>query len=247
MNAHQDHASRTEIRATEAEQRLEAAVRQIAELEARLVSSEDEADRERVRADDLKSRSTELIEKTQAMLNEASARLHEAEWRAEQADESFATLREALETRFGAGRALKPIALREGLSAAAQPTPEDFAALAASGFTTVINNRPDDEEPGQLSAADGARLAHEHGMTYHHLPVTGATLSRDAVERFGALVAGADGSVLAHCRSGTRSTLLYVIGEVLAGRMRANEILPFGEARGLDLRAALDWLGREQP
>lgn len=105
MNAHQDHASRTEVRATEAEQRLEAAVRQIAELEARLRSSEEDADRERARADDFKTRSTDLIEKTQAMLNEASERLLEAEWRAEQADESFATLRNAVETRFGAGRA----------------------------------------------------------------------------------------------------------------------------------------------
>lgn len=142
---------------------------------------------------------------------------------------------------------MKPIALRDGLAAAAQPSADDFATLAASGVTTVINNRPDGEEPGQLSAADGARLAREHGMTYHHLPVTGATLTRDAVERFGALVAGADGPVLAHCRSGTRSTLLFVIGEVLAGRMQAADVVPFGEARGLDLRAALDWLRREQP
>lgn len=141
---------------------------------------------------------------------------------------------------------MNTIALRDGLSAAAQPIATDFAALAASGVTTVINNRPDGEEPGQLSAAEGARVAREHGMAYHHLPVTSATLTRDAVERFGALIAGANGPVLAHCRSGTRSTLLFVIGEVLAGRMQPDAVVPFGEARGLDLRAALDWLRRER-
>lgn len=137
------------------------------------------------------------------------------------------------------------IELTDTVSAAPQPTVADFDALAAAGFRTVINNRPDGEEPGQISAAEGARLAAERGMSYHHLPVTSPTLTRDAVERFGKLLAAAEGSVLAHCRSGTRSTLLWVLSEVLAGRMTRAEIVPFGQARGLDLRSALDWLDRE--
>ena len=128
------------------------------------------------------------------------------------------------------------------MSAATQPSPEDFERLAEDGVRTVINNRPDDEEPGQLSAAEGSRLAAAHGMAYHHLPVTGPTLTRETVERFGTIVGGSDGPVLAHCRSGTRSTLLWAIGEVLAGRMGRDEIVPFGRERGLDLRAALAWL-----
>lgn len=105
MHSHQDQAGRTETRATEAEKRLEHAVRQIAELENRLRAASDEADRERARADDLKTRSAELIEKTQGMLNEASERLLAAEWRADQAEENFSTLRDAVEQQFGTRRA----------------------------------------------------------------------------------------------------------------------------------------------
>ena len=105
LDSHRDHASRTEIRADEAEHRLEAANRQISDLEAKLRIADEEAGRERSRAEDYKLRSTELIEKTQAMLDEASERLLAAEWRAEQSDESFATLRHAVESRFGYGRA----------------------------------------------------------------------------------------------------------------------------------------------
>lgn len=105
MHSHQEHAARTESRALEAETRLDAAVRQIADLEARLRASGEDAERERMRAEDLRNRSAELIEKTQAMLNEASERLLAAEWRADQAEESFATLRDAVEDQFGIRRA----------------------------------------------------------------------------------------------------------------------------------------------
>ena len=104
MHSHQDQAARTQSHAVETERRLEAAVARIAELEDRLRASEDEADRERARADDLKARSADLIEKTQTMLNEASEQLLAAESRAEQADESFLTLREAVENQFGLRR-----------------------------------------------------------------------------------------------------------------------------------------------
>jgi uncharacterized protein (TIGR01244 family) len=132
------------------------------------------------------------------------------------------------------------VPLTDRLSAATQPDRDDFARLAEEGVTTVINNRPDGEEPGQLTAAEGAAVAAQAGLAYHHLPVGGAhPLTRDVVERFGAIVDEADGAVLAHCRSGTRSTTLWVLREVLAGRMSREEVVPFGRERGLDLRGAL--------
>lgn len=137
------------------------------------------------------------------------------------------------------------IPLTPALSAAKQPQPEDFAALAAAGVRTIVNNRPDGEDPGQLTAADAARIAASAGLAYHHLPVTGASLSRSDVERFGQIVETAPGPVLAHCRSGTRSTTLWVLHEVLAGRMARDAVLPFGQERGLDLTGALAWLDRE--
>ena len=55
---------------------------------------------------------------------------------------------------------LPPLAeLAPGLSAAGKLDPSDIEALAASGVRTIINNRPDDEDPGQLPAAEARRLA----------------------------------------------------------------------------------------
>ena len=48
--------------------------------------------------------------------------------------------------------------------------------------------------------------------------------------------------MLAHCKTGTRSATLYIIGEVLGGRMRKDEVTPLGERLGLDLSGAVKWL-----
>ena len=53
---------------------------------------------------------------------------------------------------------------------------------------TIINNRPDGEDPGQLPAAEARRLAEAHGIAYHHIPVTAATLSRADVDAFAAVL-----------------------------------------------------------
>ncbi|MFD0937610.1 beta-lactamase hydrolase domain-containing protein, partial [Methylobacterium trifolii] len=85
------------------------------------------------------------------------------------------------------------------------------------------------------------------GLAYSHLPVTGPTITRDDVARFSEMVAQASGPVVAHCRSGTRSLTLWVLGEVLAGRMRREDIPDFGRSRGFDLSGALAWLDAHAP
>jgi uncharacterized protein (TIGR01244 family) len=94
---------------------------------------------------------------------------------------------------------------------------DDIAALAKEGVRTIINNRPDDEDPGQLPAAEAQRLAAAHGIAYHHIPITAATLSRADVDAFSAVLQGAEQPVVAHCRSGTRSTLLWALTRLRAG------------------------------
>ena len=48
----------------------------------------------------------------------------------------------------------------------------DFAALAAQGFRSIISNRPDGEEPGQLTAREEAVLAWRAGLQFRHVPAT---------------------------------------------------------------------------
>ena len=107
--------------------------------------------------------------------------------------------------------------LAPGLSAAGALGPSDIDALAASGVRTIVNNRPDDEDPGQLPAAEARRLAEAHGIAYHHIPVTAASLSRADVEAFAAVLGTAPQPVVAHCRSGTRSTLLWALARMREG------------------------------
>lgn len=113
---------------------------------------------------------------------------------------------------------LPPLAqLAPGLSAAGKLDRADIEALADSGVKTIINNRPDGEDPGQLSAADAKKLAEARGIAYHHIPFTAATLTKAQVDEFAATLAAAKGPVVAHCRSGTRSTLVWSLVRMREG------------------------------
>jgi uncharacterized protein (TIGR01244 family) len=139
---------------------------------------------------------------------------------------------------------MKTVRISDSLSVSGQPALGDFPALAAQGFKTVINDRPDGEEPGQPGAAAETAAARDAGMAYRFIPVTGQTITEADIVAFQAAVAAATGPVLAHCKSGTRSLTLHVLGEVLAGRMKADEVRAFGENHGFDLTGAKAWLDR---
>src|SRR5215472_8709367 len=107
--------------------------------------------------------------------------------------------------------------LSSGVSAAGALDRADIDALAGAGVRTIINNRPDGEDPGQLPAAEARRLAEAHGISYHHIPITAATLSRADVGAFAETLRNAPTPVVAHCRSGTRSALLWALARMREG------------------------------
>ena len=130
--------------------------------------------------------------------------------------------------------ALAPLA--PGLSAAGKLDRADIDALADSGVRTIVNNRPDNEDPGQLPAAEARRIAEARGIVYHHIPVTAATLSRGDVDAFAAVLASAPQPIVVHCRSGTRSTLLWALARMREG---ADPLSLIAEAarHGIDIAA----------
>jgi uncharacterized protein (TIGR01244 family) len=109
------------------------------------------------------------------------------------------------------------IPLAPGLSVAGRLDRADIDALARAGVRTIVNNRPDGEDPGQLPAAEAKQLAAAHGIAYHHIPITAATLTRGDVDAFAATLRDAAQPVVAHCRSGTRSTLLWALTRMREG------------------------------
>lgn len=93
---------------------------------------------------------------------------------------------------------------------APQLEPDALAWLAAQGFKSVINNRPDFEEgPTQPTSAAIEAAARAAGLAYAYLPVSPAVQSPEEIARFGELLETLPKPILAFCRSGTRSGKLF--------------------------------------
>jgi uncharacterized protein (TIGR01244 family) len=138
--------------------------------------------------------------------------------------------------------------VNERVSVAPQITPDDVAALKAAGFVAIVNNRPDDEEPGQPSGAAIRAAAEAAGMAYAEIPVTHAGFSHPQIDAMTAALTAADGPVLAYCRSGTRSCNLWALAAAKAGRNPELLVRQAAEA-GYDLsgmRPTLDALAAPQ-
>jgi uncharacterized protein (TIGR01244 family) len=129
--------------------------------------------------------------------------------------------------------------------ASPQITVAEVAYAKALGVGLIVNNRPegesDDQTPGEVIEA----AAREAGMAYVAIPVTHAGFSMAQVEALdAALKQAGDAPVLAYCRSGTRSTLLWAL-TMARGGMSADEIAAKAASAGYDIgpiRAQVDML-----
>ena len=126
---------------------------------------------------------------------------------------------EAARPQITRGSSVAPqlVSLAPGLSVTGRLDRPDIEALASAGVRTIVNNRPDGEDQGQLPAAEARRIAEARGLAYHHIPITAATLSRADVDAFAGALRDAPAPVVAHCRSGTRSTLLWALSRMREG------------------------------
>lgn len=131
------------------------------------------------------------------------------------------------------------------LTVASQPDPASFGKLAGESFASVVNARPDGEEPSQPGNETEKAAAHAAGLDYAFIPVTGPGITEPDIRAFQQALAEAKGPVLAHCKSGMRALMLHVLGEVLDGRLKRVEVEAFGRAHGFDLSGAVRWLDRE--
>lgn len=105
----------------------------------------------------------------------------------------------------------------DSISVAGQITPADIQEAARLGFAMIVNNRPDDEQPGQPSGAEMQAAAEAAGLAYRAIPITHAGFSRPQVDAMQAALAEATGPVLAFCRSGTRSTFVWALARAAEG------------------------------
>jgi sulfide:quinone oxidoreductase len=98
--------------------------------------------------------------------------------------------------------------LTPALRVSPQIDPADVAGLAASGFRSIICNRPDGEEAGQPPAAEVAAAAAAHGLRFTHIPVVPGSIGENDAAAMARALAELPAPVLAYCRSGARSEQL---------------------------------------
>jgi uncharacterized protein (TIGR01244 family) len=122
-------------------------------------------------------------------------------------------------------------------SVAGQIDATDVVRIAELGYKTIINNRPDHEEPGQPSVAEIKAAAEAAGLRFHNLPFVGQP-PPGVVAETALLLEQAPGPVLAYCRTGTRSTKAWGLAAALSGTKRPDEIIALAAKAGYDLEGA---------
>jgi uncharacterized protein (TIGR01244 family) len=120
----------------------------------------------------------------------------------------------------------------------------EVAEAAAQGITLIINNRPEDESEDQTPGAEIEAAAKAAGLGYVAIPVTHSGFSEAQVQAMTKALADSQGTVLAYCRSGTRSTLLWALAEASRGA-NPNALAAQAAQAGYDItpvRALVDML-----
>lgn len=98
--------------------------------------------------------------------------------------------------------------LSHDFAVAPQLTPDQMRELAASGFRSVVNNRLE-QEGGQPPEELLRAAAAASNLEYARLPIHPAHITIDDVARFAELIERLPRPIVAFCRSGSRSGILY--------------------------------------
>lgn len=124
--------------------------------------------------------------------------------------------------------------LNDTIMASPQIGFDEIEEAKAAGVTLVINNRPDGEDPDapQSDAIEAAAKA--AGLDYCAIPIGRSGFSEPQVDEMIKALDGAEGRVLAYCRTGTRSTLLWALAQAKLGK-NPDEIAQAAQAAGYDV------------
>ena len=107
--------------------------------------------------------------------------------------------------------------LDETIMVAPQIGTDAVAEAVGMGVTLIINNRPEGESDDQVPGAEIEAAARAAGIDYVAIPITHSGFSEQQVAAMSDALENATGRVLAYCRSGTRSTLLWALAQSALG------------------------------
>ena len=125
--------------------------------------------------------------------------------------------------------------LAENLYISPQLTEADAAEAARLGIKSIICNRPDGEEENQPAYAQVQIWLAAAGIyETAHQPVAAPAITAADVKNFHILFSSSEQPVLAYCRTGTRSALLWACHAVQNGTSIA-DAANAAKAAGIDL------------
>lgn len=107
--------------------------------------------------------------------------------------------------------------LSETVFASEQIELADIAAAKTSGVTTIVNNRPDGEDPSAPQSDAIKAEATAAGLSYVPIPIGHSGFSDAQIDAMIDAMKGAEGRLLAYCRSGTRSSFLWALASAKMG------------------------------
>lgn len=129
--------------------------------------------------------------------------------------------------------------ISEQFAAMPQPPLGDVATLAKAGYRTLICNRPDGEEAGQIPAAQMAKAAEAAGMAFAYIPITSRNVPPDDAKAMAAAMAQNSPPYAAYCRSGARSEAVYRAAMSAAPASSYDVVIVGGGSAGISCAASL--------
>jgi uncharacterized protein (TIGR01244 family) len=104
---------------------------------------------------------------------------------------------------------MTPQKITDAFTVSPQILASDVAEIAASGFKSVICNRPDGESHDQTPYAQIEAAVRKAGLEWRYVPVVSGAMTQDDVDAMAAALKELPAPVFAYCRSGTRCGVLY--------------------------------------
>lgn len=113
---------------------------------------------------------------------------------------------------------------------------ERFAKQAAQiGIKTVICNRPDGEEEGQPSFETVKEWLHQYGIEHVvYMPMVMEHINDADLQHFQETVAKSPAPILAYCRTGTRSAMMWALNQAKRG-VEVNSLIRATDLAGINL------------
>lgn len=106
---------------------------------------------------------------------------------------------------------MNKVQIEDNFSVSEQITLDDIKDLADDNVKILICNRPDSEEPNQITCAEIKAESDAHGIQFIHIPVAGKEIPEESLAEFVKVIDECNDNIHAYCKTGTRSSIFWAL------------------------------------